>query len=626
MKNQILSLCLIAVTVTTYAQSQKEIVTEIKNVTVYQQGAQISREGNVSITKGKTTLLFKGLPSRIRPESIQARATSEVMIVSVKHSLDYLNKTIVNKEITTLTNRRRILLDSIKMLNNYKIVYSQEKEMILANKSIAGDNGVNINELEQAATFFRKRLTEIESTSHKLDNNLFNLKTDLVTVSQQLMELNAKVDLPTSLVSVVVSSDVETKSNIQLNYFIEDASWVPAYDIRIKDVNTSLNLFYKAKVSQNTDENWENVKLTLSTGNPSISNNKPDLSAYYLTFNNYYNNRPGIQYGSTQQFKGHVSGRITDAETGEALVGTNIVIKGTSTGAIADINGNYQIDLPKDANTLVFSFIGYGSQEVTVKSANMDIKLTPDMLSLNEVVVTAYGVKRDDSDSDSEDRVGSANPVRKKEVIPLAIEKRQLTTEFQINIPYSIPSDNQQYDVTMVQYDIDAIYNYSTVPKLSNDAFLIARIPDYVKYNLLNGTAYIFFKGIYQGESFIDLDTPGDTLTLSVGRDRDIVVSREIQKDFATKSITGNTKKEQKAWAITLKNNKITPINISIEDQFPVSKTDEIKVDLIEDSGAKIDKSTGKLLWDIKMGPNEKKIISLRYSVKYPNGKPVIIE
>ena len=622
MKNQLLSFCLITLTITTYSQSQKDIASEIKNVTVYQQGAQISREGSVSISKGKTTLLFKGLPSKISPESIQAKATNEVMIISVKHSLDYLNKTLVNKEITTLNSRRRILLDSIKMLNNYKTVYSQEKDMILANKSIAGDNGVNINELEQAATFFRKRLTEIESSSHKLDNNLFNLKSDLVTVSQQLMELNAKVDLPTSLVSVVVSSEVETKSNIQLNYFIEDASWIPAYDIRIKDVNESLNLYYKAKVSQNTDENWENVKLTLSTGNPSISNNKPELSAYYLTFNNYYSNRPGIQYGSTQPFKGKVSGKITDAVTGEALVGTNVVVKGTSTGVVADINGNYQIDLPQGI-TLVFSFIGYNTQEVIAKSATMDIKLTPNIQALDEVVVVGYGVS---GESDSEDRVGAVNAVKKKDLIPIAIEKRQLTTEFQINIPYSIPSDNQQYDVAMVQYDINAIYNYSTVPKLSNDAFLIAKIPDYIKYNLLNGTAYIFFKGIYQGESFIDLDTPGDTLTLSVGRDRDIVVSREIQKDFASKSITGNTKKEQKAWSITIKNNKITPINILIEDQFPVSKTDEIKVDLIEESGAKIDKTTGKLLWDIKMAPNEKKIISLRYSVKYPNGRPLIIE
>jgi uncharacterized protein (TIGR02231 family) len=178
----------------------------------------------------------------------------------------------------------------------------------------------------------------------------------------------------------------------------------------------------------------------------------------------------------------------------------------------------------------------------------------------------------------------------------------------------------------MIQYDIDAIYNYSSVPKLSNDAYLIARIPDYLKYNLLNGTAYIFFKGIFQGESFIDLDISSDTLMLSVGRDRDIVVSREIQKDFISKSISGNTKKEQKAWSITLKNNKTTPINISVEDQYPISKTDDIKVDLVEDSGAIIDKSNGKLVWNIKMTPNEKKVINLRYSVKYPNGRPLIVE
>jgi hypothetical protein len=625
MKKLISTVCLIAMSIATFAETQKEINSEIKNVTIYQQGAQISREGSFSILKGKTTLLFKGLSSKISPESIQARATNEVMIISVTHSLDYLNKAIVSKEITSLNDKRRVLLDSIKMLNNYKTVYSQEKEMILANKSIAGDNGVNINELEQAATFFRKRLTEIESYSHKMDNILFNLKSDLVMISKQLLALNSKVDLPTSLVSVVVSSDIDTKSTIQLNYFIPDASWVPAYDIRIKDVNESLNLFYKAKVSQNTDENWDNVKLTLSTGNPSISNNKPELSTYYLTFNNYYNSRTTVQYDSNQPFKGRVAGKITDAETGEALIGTTILVKGTQTGTIADINGNYQIDLPQGTNTLVFSFIGYNAQEILANSPTINIALTPNLQALEDVVVVGYGVSGETSDA-LQYRASGVNMVKKIEQIPLAIEKRQLTTEFQINIPYSVPSDNQPYDVTMVQYEINAEYKYSTVPKLSNDAYLIAKIPNYIKYNLLSGNAYIFFKGIYQGESFIDLDTSSDTLTLSIGRDRDIVVSREIKKDYVNKSISGSTKKEQKAWITTIKNNKDIPINISVEDQYPISKNDDIKVDLIENSGAKIDESTGKLIWDLKLTPKEKKVIDLRYSVKYPTGRPLIIE
>jgi uncharacterized protein (TIGR02231 family) len=251
--------------------------------------------------------------------------------------------------------------------------------------------------------------------------------------------------------------------------------------------------------------------------------------------------------------------------------------------------------------------------------------MTAEVLALEEVVVVGYGVSGESSDA-LQGRVAGVNVVKKKEQIPLAIEKRQLTTEFQINVPYSVPSDNQPYDVTMIQYDIDAQYDYSAVPKLSSDAFLIAKIPDYFKYNLISGNASIFFKGIYQGESYIDLDTPNDTLTLSVGRDKDLIISRDIKKDYVNKNISGNTKKEQKAWTITIKNNKDIAVNISIEDQYPISKTDEIKVDLIEYSEAMIDKTTGKLIWDLKLAPKEKKELSLIYSVRYPTGKPIIIE
>ena len=145
-------------------------------------------------------------------------------------------------------------------------------------------------------------------------------------------------------------------------------------------------------------------------------------------------------------------------------------------------------------------------------------------------------------------------------------------------------------------------------------------------FRSLSGTTYIFFKGIYQGESYIDLETSGDTLSVSVGRDKDLLITREIQKDFTSKSITGSTKKEQKAWTITVKNNKPIPVKISIEDQYPVSKTDEIKVDLIEYSGAKREESTGKLTWEVPLKPSEKRSLDLRYSVRYPTNRSVIID
>jgi hypothetical protein len=626
MKKAILTLIITVLSMTSYAETPKEVTSEIKNVTVYQQGAQISREGNSLIPKGKSTLIFQGLPAKLTPSSVQVSATNNVMIISVTHSIDYLNKAITDKVITALYKRQLSLTDSIKVLSNLKVVYGQEKTMILANSSISGDNGVNINDLEQAAIFFRKRLTEIETETHKMDRTISDLKDLLYKISKQLLELNSKKDLPTSQVKVVVSSETETKSQLKLNYFIPDASWTPAYDIRISETNKPLNFFYKAKVTQNTDENWENVKLTLSTGNPSLTNNKPDLTTYYLTFDNYYRNFTSPIIADNQQLKGVVTGRITDAETGEPLIGTNVVVKGTNKGVVADVNGNYKIELPQGYNTLDFSFIGYLSQEVIANSPTLNVSMKADQVALDEVVVIAYGLSGDDSQSAPSGRVAGVNVVKKKEQIPIAIEKRQLTTEFQIDIPYSIPSDNQPYDVNMVEYEIDASYEYYAVPKLSNNAFLIAKIPNWFNYNLLSGTTYIFFKGIYQGESFIDLDTASDTLSISVGRDKDLVISRDIQKDFVSKGIIGTSKKEQKAWTISIKNNKTIPVNISIEDQYPVSKVDDIKVDLIEYTGAKKEESTGKLTWNLLLNPAEKKTLDLRYSVKYPNSRSVLIE
>lgn len=627
MKRTILTLVAAGLFLPGNAETPKEVSSEIKNVTVYQQGAQISREGISLIPKGKSTIIFQGLPEKITPSSIQVSATNNVMIVSVTHSIDYLNKTVSDKSLTDLYKRQLSLTDSIKVLNNLKTVYAQEKSMILANSSISGDNGVNINDLEQAAIFFRKRLTEIENATHKMGNTISDLKEELYKISKQLLELNSKKDIPTSQIKVVVSSETETKSQFKLNYFIPDASWTPAYDIRITETDKPLDFFYKAKVTQNTDENWENVRLTLSTGNPSLTNNKPELTAYYLTFDNFYKNISPNILTESQPLRGVVSGKITDAETGEPLIGTNVVVKGTTKGVVADINGNYTIELPQGSNTLVFSFIGYSPQELVANSATLNVSMKMDKVALDEVVVVAYGVSGGgEYQSALSGRVAGVNVVKKKEQIPIAIEKRQLTTEFQIDIPYSIPSDNQPYDVNMVQYEIDAAYEYYAVPKLSSNAFLIAKIPNWMNYNLLSGTTYIFFKGIYQGESYIDLDTSSDTLSISVGRDKDLVISRDIQKDFASKGIIGTSKKEQKAWTISIKNNKPIPVNISIEDQYPVSKVDDIKVDLIEYTGAKKDESTGKLTWNVVLNPAEKKTLALRYSVRYPTNRSVIVE
>ena len=90
-----------------------------------------------------------------------------------------------------------------------------------------------------------------------------------------------------------------------------------------------------------------------------------------------------------------ITGRVTSGEDGSALPGVNISIKGTTRGVTTDADGQYRVSVPPGAVRLVFSFIGFVSQEiVTGTQTALNVTLTPDATNLNEVVVTAFGIQR----------------------------------------------------------------------------------------------------------------------------------------------------------------------------------------------------------------------------------------
>jgi iron complex outermembrane receptor protein len=107
-----------------------------------------------------------------------------------------------------------------------------------------------------------------------------------------------------------------------------------------------------------------------------------------------YTSQAGVRESvqNSQSVNISVSGKVTDAETGEGLPGVNIVLKGTSNGTTTDANGSYNIAAPNRSSVLVFSFVGYLKQEITVADLqNINVVLKPDNNALNEVVVTGFG-------------------------------------------------------------------------------------------------------------------------------------------------------------------------------------------------------------------------------------------
>lgn len=244
----------------------------------------------------------------------------------------------------------------------------------------------------------------------------------------------------------------------------------------------------------------------------------------------------------------------------------------------------------------------YGSFEIDDKSN-----------SLQEVVVVGYS-KRKKSASVAGVQVNSISD-------NTVINENQLSISFDIDIPYDILSNGKAHSVNLKELQLPASYKYFAAPRVEKEAFLLAEINDYSKYNLLQGEANIIFEGLYVGKTSINPNQTSDTLRLSMGRDKKISIKREKIADKSGTKFLSSKKEQTFTFDITVRNNKKEMVNITLEDQYPLSSDKEIEIELLEKSGAKVKAETGMLTWDLNLKASETKTLRISYKVKYPKDK-----
>lgn len=202
----------------------------------------------------------------------------------------------------------------------------------------------------------------------------------------------------------------------------------------------------------------------------------------------------------------------------------------------------------------------------------------------------------------------------------------ETTVTFDIAVPYSIPSDGKMQSVEIQRLTSPAEYKYVTLPKQSSLAYLTANITQWAELSLQSGEATLYFENSFVGKSYLNVNQLTDTLAISLGTDNSIIVKREKRKDFTSKRTIGSNKTETHSFLITVRNNKLTPVNITVKDQLPVSSNSSIDVQAVEISGGKHDSQTGYVTWNIEMKPGESRQLILTYSVKYPKDRNITLE
>ncbi len=202
-----------------------------------------------------------------------------------------------------------------------------------------------------------------------------------------------------------------------------------------------------------------------------------------------------------------------------------------------------------------------------------------------------------------------------------SVVQTQLTTEFQIAVPYTIPSDGKAHHVTVQEFKLPATFYYYAIPKIDRDVFLVGTVTQWEELNLLPGQVHIYFKGSYVGHSFIHPHLTRDSLNFSLGRDPEVVVERTLAKEFSKKSLWSDQVRQTFAYTFTVRNNKSERIQLRVYDQYPISQNSRIEVQLEDASGALVDRIEGKLTWLFSLNPHESRTWRLAYMVKYPRNE-----
>ena len=353
---------------------------------------------------------------------------------------------------------------------------NEEISFLNSNRNIGGDEAIDVNSLKAAMEYYKSQLTKLKIGIIQNTKKISLLKDEMDNITNQINTLTSVKEFAKGLISIKVKSKEPIKSKIEITYLVQNAGWLPFYDIKAKSINNPIELVYQAKVKQDTKIDWKNVKIRLSTANPNNSGVKPELKTYYLN----YSTPPPIYNTELNQ----ISGVVLDQDN-LPLPGANVILKGTTIGTTTDFDGNYSLSIPDGQGSLEFSYIGFKSLTKPITNPVINVIMELDAQQLQEVVVLGYGSKgkRNSKDIEVDDYVSPPTTAN----IPIPIEqiRRQTTVEFEIELPFSVPSNNKSYSIDMANYDLPAYFKYISIPKIEPSAFLVANILDWEKYSLL---------------------------------------------------------------------------------------------------------------------------------------------
>lgn len=540
---------------------EKYVKSKPEKVTVYMSGAQIYRNTDVTLQPGQNHIVFEGLEAYIDQTSIQAGGKGNYIITDVQYQVYNPELQVVRNAGDTKYNK--LLRQIYDSLTNIDF---ESKELQIKKEVLITEKGVLLN----------NRLYKGESKKDSLEL----LKNGLVFLREKLTNINIE------LFKLEKQAFYLAKKQEQLNN-------------RINEINNELSQIDLPVDAQKTDYRII-VDVIAEIATPAS-----------ITINYYVN---GASWTPIYDLR-------TDGVESSIKLTYKALVKQNTGADWKDVRLTLSTGNPKQSFVLPSLNTWYlGTNNNYNRKAKGKYK--DDELS---IPATATGVNTS--------QYGGVTYDDKKEIMADAewntsytvMNDNYVQADFEIKLPYTIPSDNKSHIVAVMNKELPTKYVYKAVPELDYNAYLTARVTGWEDMNLLPGQATLFFAGTYVGQTYLNSMEISDTLDLTLGQDKSIVIKREKQKDKIKEKLLDDNKIYTFAYEINIKNGNQKSIEIEIQDQMPLSTNKQVVIEKENLSNATYDENNGFLTWKQTIKAKDNKKINFSYTIKAPKDTPIAV-
>lgn len=289
MKKFLFTLLLIPFFGTTQKLNTIRLDIPISKVKLFPSSGEMVHQKDINLVRGRNLLIFSELSAQVDPQSIQFSADQEYRLISVTTELDFKSAEMRNERIVKLKDSLNKLNDDSQLNKDELAAYQTQMNLLSANQNIKGDNAtLTVAQLREAMDFYRQKTLEISRNVSRLNKERTELNTRLTKVKTQLSELNFKENQRSNQIIILIDVESSAVAACKLSYLVSNCGWEAAYDLSAKDLNEKINLKYKARLYNNTGNDWNNVDLVLSTADPKMSATQPILAPWYVNVEPVY--------------------------------------------------------------------------------------------------------------------------------------------------------------------------------------------------------------------------------------------------------------------------------------------------------------------------------------------------